>query len=218
MLWFTGSQRVGRDWATEHLLKAHQKAITGLRTFCKLSLQESYKADTIFIILNFEHKGSNSDLVPLAITLNYHPKIGLMANPLVKKSRCLSRTVCPLWRLNPYSLPPGCTESNTVSLHLLAAIILHTFICNFQFIKIASFPYHESDVIYFQESFRKIKLDTMVRLIISMFEDSPVLFLSSAVSRPPLKNYRLASPPLHRHKLNHGHCICHPCPISCLKK
>ena len=132
MLWFIGSQRVGRDWATEHLLKAQQKAITGLRTFCKLSLQESYKADTIFIILNFEHEDSSSGSIPLAITLNYHPKIGLMANPFFKKSRCLSRTVCPLWRLHPYSLPPGCTESNTVSLHLLAAIILHTFICNFQ--------------------------------------------------------------------------------------
>ena len=133
MLWFIGSQRVGRDWVTEHLLKAQQKAITGLRTFCKLSLQESYKADTIFIILNFEHEDSSSGSIPLAITLNYHPKIGLMANPFFKKSRCLSRTVCPLWRLHPYSLPPGCTESNTVSLHLLAAIILHTFICNFFF-------------------------------------------------------------------------------------
>ena len=66
MLWFIGSQRVRRDRATEHLLKAQQKAITGLRTFCKLSLQESYKADTIFIILNFEHKDSSSESVPLA--------------------------------------------------------------------------------------------------------------------------------------------------------
>ena len=33
------------------------------KDFCKLSLQESHKADTIFIILNFEHKDSNSELV-----------------------------------------------------------------------------------------------------------------------------------------------------------
>lgn len=80
------------------------------------------------------------------------------------------------------------------------------------FFKMASLPYHESDVIYFHNSIRMIKLDTVARPIISVFEDSPVLFLSSEVSRPPLKNYQLASPLLRHHKLNHGRC--HPCPIS----
>ena len=54
-----GSQRVRHDWVTEHLPKGHHWT----KDFCKLSLQESHKADTIFIILNFEHKDSNSELV-----------------------------------------------------------------------------------------------------------------------------------------------------------
>lgn len=63
------------------------------------------------------------------------------------------------------------------------------------------------------------KLDTIVRLIISVFEDRSMLFtsMSSEVLRPPLKNYQLASPLQCHHKLNHCHCICHPCPTSCFE-
>lgn len=78
------------------------------------------------------------------------------------------------------------------------------------------------------------KLYTIVRLIILVFEDSQWVFVfdgvwggggclffffsSSKVLRPCLKNYQFASPLLYHHKLNHCHCICHLCPISCLKR
>lgn len=57
-----------------------------------------------------------------------------------------------------------------------------------------------------------------MRLIISVSEDSQVLFSSSEVLRPSLENYQLASPVLRRHKLNHGRCACLSHPISCVKK